>query len=123
MKLTETKLKQMILDEMKSNLPPADQAQLQADIERAEELSVEIDQLTNHLSDAYDRAYDGIDDPHMDPEVNEIRKTIQPLSREIEKIFQKYNISLYTKKNGFTADVPHRNLVRMLKKKFRRKSL
>ena len=61
MKLTEAKLKQMILDEMKSNLPLADQEKLFKDINRIKQLYAEITRLKASMRDAYDRAYDSFD--------------------------------------------------------------
>ena len=110
MKLTEAKLKQMILDEIKSNLSPADQDQLQADIELVGELSVEFDALRKEKAD-------------MAGEVERIsthtvrEKLIAEKDRQIRAIAKKYNIRHYYDSPG------NYDLINLLKKKFRRKSL
>ena len=117
MKLTEAKLKQMILDEMKSNLSPQDIAQLQADIEMVRELSADVDDLRNEryrLNPAGQTRQIG---RHRTPELVDIDRRIAKLSQQIRAISQKYNIRHYYDSPG------NYDLINLMKKKFRRKSL
>ena len=126
MKLTEVKLKQMILDEMKSNLPLDDQEKLFQDIGRIKQLYAEITRLNASLRDAYDRAYDSFDydDPHTSPELDEIRSAIAEEEKELGSILDRYNISPYKKdKYERTVYRTFEEINQLLKKKFRRKSL
>ena len=126
MKLTEVKLKQMILDEMKSNLPLDDQEKLFQDIDRIKQLYAEITRLNASLRDAYDRAYDSFDydDPFTSPEVDEIRSAIAEEEKEFGSILDRYNISPYKKdKYDRTVFRTFDEISKLLKKKFRRKSL
>ena len=126
MKLTEAKLKQMILDEMKTNLPLADQEKLFQDIGRIKQLYAEITRLNASLRDAYDRAYDSFDydDPFTSPEVDEIRSAIAEEEKEFGSILDRYNISPYKKdKYDRTVFRTFDEISKLLKKKFRRKSL
>ena len=126
MKLTEEKLKQMILDEMKSNLPLADQEKLFQDIDRIKQLYAEITRLKASMRDAYDRAYDSFDydDPYTSPELDEIRSAVQEEEKKFVSILDRYNISPYKKnKYGHTVQRTFEEISELLKKKFRRRSL
>ena len=126
MKLTEEKLKQMILDEMKSNLPLADQEKLFQDIDRIKQLYAEITRLKASMRDAYDRAYDSFDydDPYTSPELDEIRSAVQEEEKKFVSILDRYNISPYKKdKYERTVYRTFEEINQLLKKKFRRKSL
>ena len=117
MKLTEAKLKQMILDEIKSNLSPVDTAQLQADIDLVKELSEEIDRLR-------DERYKVSGDKRLvvvgrkrTPELKEIDKQLTDVDRQIRGIAKKYNIRHFYDSPG------NYDLINLMKKKFRRKSI
>ena len=115
MKLTEAKLKQMILDEMKSNLPPKETAELQQAIREVEVLVDQYLKVEYDLS-SLQLAYDEIK-PWMDDIDSEIDKHLQELSRlqaEMRPYASKYHVYFY--------DNPEELLKRM-KMKFRRKSL
>ena len=117
MKLTEAKLKQMILDEIQSNLSPDDTAQLQADIEMVRELSADVDGLRDEryrLTPAGQTRQIG---RHRTPELVDIDHRIAKLSQQIRSISQKYNIRHYYDSPG------NYDLINLMKKKFRRKSL
>ena len=126
MKLTEAKLKQMILDEIKSNLPLADQEKLFQDINRIKQLYAEITRLNASLRDAYHRAYDSFDydDPFTSPEVDEIRSAIAEEEKKFGSILDRYNISPYKKdKYDRTVFRTFEEINQLLKNKFRRKNL
>tara|TARA_Y100000114_G_scaffold62280_1_gene57120 strand:- start:17744 stop:18550 length:807 start_codon:yes stop_codon:yes gene_type:complete len=114
--LTEAKLKQMILDEMKSNLPIADQDQLYADIERAKEIAAEFNALYRERNEISDRAFeDGHD--NFDEYYREISHRLQGLSNEFDTIAIRNNV--LNNYHIFNLD----GFIKTLKKKFRRKSL
>tara|TARA_R100000388_G_scaffold92079_1_gene74676 strand:+ start:383 stop:712 length:330 start_codon:yes stop_codon:yes gene_type:complete len=109
MKLTEAKLKQMILDEIKSNLSDADQRRLQADIDLVRKLSMELDLLEK---DKVENRY------FAQPEEYDKREeVILNRKRRIEAIAQKYGVEFYFGEPG------NKYLINLLKNKFRRKSL
>ena len=108
MKLTEAKLKQMILDEMKSNLSAADRDQLYADIDLVRELTMDLDAAEK------DKAKPGYVEPE---EYDKREELILNRKRRIEAIAQKYNIRHYYDSPG------NYDLINLMKKKFRRKSL
>jgi len=117
MRLTEAKLKQMILDEIKSNLSPADQDRLQADIELVRELSAEVDGLRD---ERYRLTPAGQPRPigrHRTPELVDIDHRITELSRQIFDTAQKYNIRHYYDSPG------NYDLINLMRKKFRRKNI
>ncbi len=119
MKLTEAKLKQMILDEMKSNLPIADQDQLYADIQLVRELTVDLESLRDERYKIRGQGSTARADKTilgLDP-IPEIDDEIQKLERQIRAISQKYNIRQYYDSPG------NHDLINLMKKKFRRKSL
>ena len=112
MKLTEAKLKQMILDEIKSNLSLADQDQLYADIELVQQLSAEIVALRQQIS-----TYGWVYGRKRPPEIVEIDQSIVDKSSQIDAISKKYDILL-------PYDSPdNHHLIHLMKKKFRRKNL
>ena len=121
MKLTEAKLKQMILDEMKSNLSAADRDQLESDIELVRELSVGVDSLRKERYQLDMHQKGGqlkyIPPEDQDPEIKEIDLEIIELLRRIRGIANTYNIRHYYDSPG------NRDLINLMKKKFRRKSL
>ena len=116
MKLTETKLKQMILDEIKSNLPIADQYQLYADIERAKEISAEFNALHRERSEIQDRAFE---DGHAN--FGEYHKEI---SKRLYDLYSEFNAIAI--RNNVLNNYSISNLdgfINTLKKKFRRKTI
>ena len=120
MKLTEAKLKQMILDEMKSNLSIADQDQLRADIELVVEITAQIDSLKKERIDKHPRTPDGtrLIGRHRPPELVEIDHLIAEKQRQIRAIAMKYNIPF-----EYTGTPGNYDLISVMKNKFRRKSL
>lgn len=119
MKLTEAKLKQMILDEMKSNLPIADQDQLYADIQLVRELTVDLESLRDERYKIRGQGSTALADKTilgLDP-IPEIDDGIRKLNRQIRAISQKYNIRHYYDSPG------NDDLINLMKKKLRRKSL
>ena len=122
MKLTETKLKQMILDEMKSNLPLADQEMLQRDIEQVRTLSAEIDRLREikYMPSGLESRTDTITSAELEQRVEDMRELdgrIAYLDLQVRTIADKYNIEFYFDEPG------NEDLIGLMKNKFRRKSL
>ena len=119
MKLTEAKLKQMILDEIKSNLSAADQDQLYADIQLVRELTVDLESLRDErykIRGPYSNARADKVILGLDP-IPEIDDGIRKLNLQIRAISQKYNIRHYYDSPG------NDDLINLMKKKLRRKSL
>jgi len=119
MKLTEAKLKQMILDEMKSNLTVADQDQLYTDIQLVRELTVDLESLRDErykIRGPYSNARADKVILGLDP-IPEIDDEIQKLERQIQAIATKYGVEFYFGEPG------NKYLINLLKRKFRRKSL
>ena len=119
MKLTEAKLKQMILDEMKSNLSAADQGQLYADIKLVRELTVDLESLRDERYKIRGQGSTALADKTilgLEP-IPEIDDEIRKLNRQILAIAKKYNIRHYYDSPG------NRDLINLMKKKFRRKRL
>ena len=119
MKLTKTKLKQMILDEMKSNLSAADQDQLYTDIQLVRELTVDLESLRDErykIRGQGSTARADKDILGLDP-IPGLDDAIQKLERQILAIAKKYNIRHYYDSPG------NRDLINLMKKKFRRKKL
>ena len=116
MKLTEEKLKQMILDEIKSNLSAADQDQLYADIERAKEIYAEFNALYSERNEIQDRAFE---DGHgnFGEYHREISNRLQDLANQFDAIAIRNNV--LNNYSIFNLD----GFINTLKKKFRRKSL
>ena len=122
MKLTETKLKQMILDEMKSNLSPADQEMLQRDIDKVRTLSAEIDRLREikYMPSGLESRTDTITSAELEQRVEDMRELdgrIAYLDLPVRTIADKYNIEFYFDEPG------NEDLIGLMKNKFRRKSL
>ena len=122
MKLTEAKLKQMILDEMKSNLSPADQEMLQRDIDKVRSLSAEIDRLReiSRMPSGLESRTDTITSAELDQRVKDIQELdgrIYALDGEVRAIANKYGIKAYFDEPG------NEDLIDLMKNKFRRKSL
>ena len=121
MKLTETKLKQMILDEIKSNLSPADKRQLESDIESVKKIKVELEVLRKERdrlggegsTEMADSTILGIThDPSS--EIGQVDRALRDINNQLLNIAKKYNIDKW-----FTAE----ELINRMQKKFRRKSL
>ena len=122
MKLTESKLKQMILDEMKSNLPLADQEMLQRDIEQVRTLSAEIDRLREigRMPSGLESRTDTITSAEIEQRVKDMEDLydrITSLDRQVRSIADKYGIKAYFEEPG------NEDLIDLMKNKFRRKSL
>ena len=122
MKLTETKLKQMILDEMKSNLSPADQEMLQRDIDKVRTLSAEIDRLREikYMPSGLESRTDTITSAELEQRVEDMRELdgrIAYLDLQVRTIADKYNIEFYFDEPG------NDDIIDLMKNKFRRKSL
>ena len=122
MKLTESKLKQMILDEMKSNLPLADQEMLQRDIEQVRTLSAEIDRLREigRMPSGLESRTDTITSAEIEQRVKDMEDLydrITSLDNEVRAIANKYGIKAYFDEPG------NEDLIDLMKNKFRRKSL
>ena len=122
MKLTEAKLKQMILDEMKSNLSPADQEMLQRDIDKVRSLSAEIDRLReiSRMPSGLESRTDTITSAELEQRVKDIQELdgrIYALDGEVRAIANKYGIKAYFDEPG------NEDLIDLMKNKFRRKSL
>jgi len=114
MKLTEEKLKQMILDEMKSNLSPADRDQLYADIELVREYTAEYEELRD-VRYAMKNNFSNTPVPYE--EISKTDNRLQELYDMINKIAKKYNIRHFYDSPG------NYDLINLMKRKFRRKSL
>ena len=122
MKLTKAKLKQMILDEMKSNLSPADQEMLQRDIDKVRTLSAEIDRLREikYMPSGLESRTDTITSAELEQRVEDMRELdgrIAYLDLQVRTIADKYNIEFYFDEPG------NEDLIGLMKNKFRRKSL
>ena len=122
MKLTKAKLKQMILDEMKSNLSPADQEMLQRDIDKVRSLSAEIDRLReiSRMPSGLESRTDTITSAELEQRVKDIQERdgrIYALDDEVRAIANKYGIKAYFDEPG------NEDLIDLMKNKFRRKSL
>ena len=122
MKLTESKLKQMILDEMKSNLSPADQEMLQRDIDKVRTLSAEIDRLREmgRMPSGLESRTDTITSAEIEQRVKDMEDLydrITSLDNEVRAIANKYGIKAYFDEPG------NEDLIDLMKNKFRRKSL
>ena len=122
MKLTEAKLKQMILDEMKSNLPLADQEMLRRDIDKVRTLSAEIDRLReiSRMPSGLESRTDTITSAEIEQRVKDMEDLydrITSLDNEVRAIANKYGIKAYFDEPG------NEDLIDLMKNKFRRKSL
>ena len=122
MKLTEEKLKQMILDEMKSNLPLADQEMLQRDIDKVRSLSVEIDKLREmtRMPSGFEGRKNIVSSAELEQSIKDMEdlySRIHHLDGEVRTIADKYNIEFYFDEPG------NEDLIRLMKNKFRRKTI
>ncbi len=122
MKLTEAKLKQMILDEMKSNLPLADQEMLQRDIDKVRSLSVEIDKLREmtRMPSGFEGRKNIVSSAELEQSIKDMEdlySRIHHLDGEVRTIADKYNIEFYFDEPG------NEDLIRLMKNKFRRKTI
>ena len=113
MKLTEEKLKQMILDEMKSNLSLADQDELNADIELVRKISAELDEIRREEDEIY---ASGEAERLSDYDNREQAKAER--DRIIDRIAKKYGVEFYR-----YGEPGNKYLIDKLKRRFRRKSL
>ena len=113
MKLTEAKLKQMILDEMKSNLSISDQDKLNADIELVRKISAELDKIRKEEDEIY---ASGEAERLSDYDNREQAKAER--DRIIDGIAKKYGVEFYR-----YGEPGNKYLIDKLKRKFRRKSL
>tara|TARA_R100000388_G_C7239904_1_gene160517 strand:+ start:396 stop:1226 length:831 start_codon:yes stop_codon:yes gene_type:complete len=120
--LTEAKLKQMILDEMKSNLPLADQEMLRRDIDKVRTLSAEIDMLReiSRMPSGFEGRTNVVSSAELEQSIKDMEDLyhrIQTLDNEVRAIANKYDIEFYFDEPG------NEDLIRLMKNKFRRKSL
>ena len=122
MKLTESKLKQMILDEMKSNLPLADQEMLRRDIDKVRTLSAEIDRLRqiSRMPSGFEGRTNVVSSAELEQSIKDmvdLDGLIASLDRQVRAIATKYDIEFYFDEPG------NEDLIGLMKNKFRRKSL
>jgi len=122
MKLTEAKLKQMILDEMKSNLSLADQEMLRRDIDKVRMLSAEIDSLREmgRRPSGFEGRTDTITSAEIQQAVKDqedLYDRITFLDGEVRAIANKYGIKAYFDEPG------NEDLIDLMKNKFRRKTI
>ena len=122
MKLTEAKLKQMILDEMKSNLSPADQEMLQRDIDKVRALSAEIDMLKEmgRRPSGFEGRTDVVSSVELEQSIKDqedLYDRIYALDGEVRAIANKYGIKAYFEEPG------NEDLIDLMKNKFRRKTI
>ena len=113
MKLTEEKLKQMILDEMKSNLSISDQDELNADIQLVRDYSVVLDAIRKEE----DRIYASGEAERLS-DYNKREQEKAELDRKVDAIAKKYGIRFYR-----YGQPGNKYLIDKLRRKFRRKSL
>ena len=117
MNLTEAKLKQMILDEIKSNLSPKETEELQQAIREVEVLGARYKELSEAIMDlehAYQGAQSFEEATQIDKTIDETLEELHDVQREIKTYAIKYNVEFY--------DNPEM-LIKRLKNKFRRKNL
>ena len=112
----------MILDEMKSNLSPADQEMLQRDIDKVRSLSAEIDRLRemSRMPSGFEGRTNVISSAELEQSIKDqedLYDRITSLDREVRTIADKYNIEFYFDEPG------NEDLIGLMKNKFRRKSL
>tara|TARA_Y100000114_G_scaffold55648_2_gene50915 strand:- start:3151 stop:3492 length:342 start_codon:yes stop_codon:yes gene_type:complete len=113
MKLTEAKLKQMILDEIKSNLSIEDQDELLADIELVRKVSAELDKIRKEEDEIYASG-----EAERLSDYNNREQAKAERDRIIDGIAKKYGIRFYR-----YGQPGNKYLIDLLKKKFRRTSL
>ena len=112
MKLTEAKLKQMILDEIRSNLSISDQDELHTDIELDRKLSTELDELRKEEDETITSG-----EAERLSDYNKREQDKAERERQIQAIATKYGVEFYFGEPG------NKYLINLLKRKFRRKSL
>jgi len=117
MKLTEAKLKQLIRESMQHSEYYTKLKTLQADIDLVIELSSEIDRLREkRFKISGDRRLVVVGRKRT-PEIKEVDKELAAVELKISNIAKKYNIRHYYDSPG------NYDLIKLMKKKFRRKSL
>ena len=117
MKLTETRLKQIILDEIKSNLPPKETAELEQAIRDVKMLGHYYLKANERLMDlefSYDDARSYEEAVEIDNMIDEVLEELTELQAEMRIHARKYNIEFY--------DGP-KELISRMKNKFRRKNI
>ena len=117
MKLTEAKLKQMILDEIKSNLSSAQTKQLQQAILEVEDLVnqyLAVEESLDALEKAYPQSKTWEEATEISNLIDKDLEELSRLDREMRPYASKYHVPLY--RNPET-------LLKRMKNKFRRKSL
>ena len=117
MKLTETKLKQMILDEMKSNLSPKETEELQQAILEVEALVnqyLEVEKSLDALEKAYPQSKTWEEATEIDNLIDKDLEELSDLDHAMRPYASKYHVPLYRNPE---------QLLKRMKNKFRRKSL
>ena len=117
MKLTEAKLKQMILDEMKSNLPADETEELQQAILEVEALVnqyLEVEKSLGVLEKAYPQSKTWEEATEISNLIDKDLEELSRLDREMRPYASKYHVPLYRNPE---------QLLKRMKNKFSRKSL
>ena len=117
MKLTEAKLKQMILGEMKSNLPPKETEELQQAILEVESLVnqyLEVEKSLDVLEIAYPKSKTWEEATEISNLIDEHLSELSKLDHEMRPYASKYHVKLYRNPEA---------LLKRMKMKFRRKGL
>lgn len=129
MKLTEAKLKQMILHEMKSNLPFADAEALRSDQAEIERLFDYYEEILETPKEKFDMVnaksildMPGVGDPSGAPSNSKYRQ-ITSLEGEILRIAEKYNLPERGLRDPKTSNLDRKTTLDLMRKKHRRKSL
>jgi len=116
-KLTESKLKQMILDEMKSNLSPKETKRLQQAILEVEVLVnqyLEVEKSLDALTIAYPLSKTWEEATEISNLIDKDLAELSRLDNEMRPYARKYHVYLYNNPE---------TLLKRMKMKFRRKSL
>ena len=117
MKLTEAKLKQMIMDEMKSNLSPKETAELQQAILEVEDLVnqyLAVEKSLDALEKAYPQSKTWEEATEIDNLIDKDLAELSMLDRAMRPYASKYHVPLYRNPE---------QLLKRMKNKFKRKSL
>ena len=117
MKLTEEKLKQMILNEIKSNLSPKETEELQQAIREVEVLAnqyLEVEKSLDALTIAYPQSKTWEEATEISNLIDEHLEELSKLDREMRPYASKYHVTLYRNPEA---------LLKRMKNKFRRKNL
>ena len=117
MKLTKAKLKQMILDEMKSNLSPKETEELQQAIIEVEDLVnqyLAVEKSLDTLEKAYPQSKTWEEATEISNLIDKDLEELSRLDREMRPYGSKYHVTLYRNPEA---------LLKRMKNKFRRKSL